>query len=565
MAKLENLLCELRELNLPNGQFVIFGSGPMGIRRLREINDIDVIVTPDLWKQLIDNYDPIDHDHGLKKITIGKVEILNGSYPNVGSIEELIADADLIDGLPFVQLAKVLDWKRLRCELKDQQDIPIIENFLLGREELNIEHLPGTREQRVFVGGQYDFMPTLREIARFIKEFSYPKEIKGPGCRHWEPIIPADYPIPLRQTMDEDLRMVRQCRYAIFDLSDLGAQLVELQEARQNPTSISSLIVYPARERRNQPHRGRKTVLSFSLPHFGYLSYDELKGIVWRFLTGAVTKRDVSPRIIHDPALDKEMRRARILTGEGNLNEAQKVLLDLREHDLYKSTLEPSLQLAVIGKRKKDEALMNDALTYARILARSDGTNTGEVCYYEGVIDFFDNDWSKVIGHLSKAEQMLPDDGRVLQLLGLALYMEDKEKNLDLAIDKAQKALSDHNMPDPLVPIHAMNDLAWYYCDKVLRDNRQDLLDEAYELSRELPKYDQVFRRTDAAWLDTCGHVARLKAESLHKSNKTDDAIELLLDGLKALDDAVLREPQNEGVRERRDEAHEFARKLGIE
>jgi hypothetical protein len=38
------------------------------------------------------------------------------------------------------------------------------------------EGLPGKREQRVFIGGQYDFMPTLRELARFVHEISSPEK-----------------------------------------------------------------------------------------------------------------------------------------------------------------------------------------------------------------------------------------------------------------------------------------------------------------------------------------------------------------------------------------------------
>src|SRR5712692_594023 len=104
------------------------------------------------------------------------------------------------------------------------------------------ETLPGSREERVFVGGQYDFMPTLRAIAQFILDISSPEKT-------FYPIIPLGYKIKVEETMDRDLEMLVRCRYAIFDLSDLGAQLIEMQVARQNPTAIQTLIVYPVRER----------------------------------------------------------------------------------------------------------------------------------------------------------------------------------------------------------------------------------------------------------------------------------------------------------------------------
>ena len=135
------------------------------------------------------------------------------------------------------------------------------------------ESLPGSREQRVFVGGQYDFMPTLRVIAQFICDISSPEKT-------FYPVIPLDFKIEEEETMDRDLEILARCKYAIFDLSDLGAQLVEMQEARQKQTAIETLLVYPVRERRNEPVRGRRTVLSFGLPHFGYSTFHELKGIV---------------------------------------------------------------------------------------------------------------------------------------------------------------------------------------------------------------------------------------------------------------------------------------------
>src|SRR2546422_386276 len=106
--------------------------------------------------------------------------------------------------------------------------------------------------------------------------------------------------------MPLDLEILNRCRYAIFDLTDLGAQLVEMQEAKQK--KIRSLLVYPVRERRNEPERGRRTVLSFDLPHFGYTNFAELRGCVWRFLTDGPAGRDVYPRTRFDPILDNDSR-----------------------------------------------------------------------------------------------------------------------------------------------------------------------------------------------------------------------------------------------------------------
>ena len=43
-----NYLDELKQFNLTEGKYVIFGSGPLAIRGLWENHDIDILVTEDL-------------------------------------------------------------------------------------------------------------------------------------------------------------------------------------------------------------------------------------------------------------------------------------------------------------------------------------------------------------------------------------------------------------------------------------------------------------------------------------------------------------------------------------
>ncbi len=41
----KELFKKVKNLNLPIGDYALFGSAPMGIRGLRECHDIDIIVT----------------------------------------------------------------------------------------------------------------------------------------------------------------------------------------------------------------------------------------------------------------------------------------------------------------------------------------------------------------------------------------------------------------------------------------------------------------------------------------------------------------------------------------
>jgi hypothetical protein len=46
----------VRDLDLPVGQYAITSSGPIGVREIREIGDIDLVVDDDLWNELASAY-----------------------------------------------------------------------------------------------------------------------------------------------------------------------------------------------------------------------------------------------------------------------------------------------------------------------------------------------------------------------------------------------------------------------------------------------------------------------------------------------------------------------------
>lgn len=125
---------DIKALHLPIGEYAITGSGPLGIRNLREINDIDIIVSSTLWDALSEKYGVIDTGV-IKKIIFprGIIEAMGeNSFYSVPHdafaplISERILHADIIEGLPFESLEHVLYYKRKMGREKDLQDIRII-------------------------------------------------------------------------------------------------------------------------------------------------------------------------------------------------------------------------------------------------------------------------------------------------------------------------------------------------------------------------------------------------------------------------------------------------------
>lgn len=132
-AKLE----ELRKLQLPKGHFAITGSGPLGIRRLREINDIDLIVDQGLWDDLVKKYGIIEVKE-VKKIVIpgGLIEIFGPEsfgMDSSPSVTERIAEADIIDDLPFESLKHNIHFKKMMGREKDFRDLSLIQRYLQKR------------------------------------------------------------------------------------------------------------------------------------------------------------------------------------------------------------------------------------------------------------------------------------------------------------------------------------------------------------------------------------------------------------------------------------------------
>jgi hypothetical protein len=128
----------LREFNLPNDHYGIIGSGPLGIRNIKEIGDIDIIVTPKLLAILDEKYGITD-ENGVKKIVLpgGIVEAFwEGSFysapadDKAPTIASRIANAEIINGLPFDSIENVLYYKRKDAREKDLKDIILIEQWM---------------------------------------------------------------------------------------------------------------------------------------------------------------------------------------------------------------------------------------------------------------------------------------------------------------------------------------------------------------------------------------------------------------------------------------------------
>lgn len=127
----------LKKLKLPLDQYAITGSGPLGIRNLRKISDIDIVVSSELKNAITKKYGVTD-DGKVQKVVFpgGSITAFwKGSFytqpqdPQAPTTEEIILRAEIIEGLPFASLEDILYFKRKMKRDKDLNDIALVEKW----------------------------------------------------------------------------------------------------------------------------------------------------------------------------------------------------------------------------------------------------------------------------------------------------------------------------------------------------------------------------------------------------------------------------------------------------
>jgi hypothetical protein len=123
----------LKRLGLPLGQYVVFGSGPMAAYGIRDSDDIDLLVTADLYQNLKAEGWGIKHwPDGVEYLAQDNVEVADswnyGSYHP--SADDIITQAVMMNGIPYAPLTEVLAWKKAFGRPKDLIDVQLIEDYL---------------------------------------------------------------------------------------------------------------------------------------------------------------------------------------------------------------------------------------------------------------------------------------------------------------------------------------------------------------------------------------------------------------------------------------------------
>lgn len=133
----DNLVTAVESLNFDEEDYIIVGSGILGMLELREIEDIDIVVSQDIF----DNIQALNK-WGVKKFADGSHYLTKDIF-EIGldwdskdckpNLTELKKDQILIQGIPFINLLRLKSWKLIKGRDKDLIDIKLIDDYLKNK------------------------------------------------------------------------------------------------------------------------------------------------------------------------------------------------------------------------------------------------------------------------------------------------------------------------------------------------------------------------------------------------------------------------------------------------
>ncbi len=127
----------VEQLDLPKGQYCLFGGSSLAIRNIRPTYDIDLYVTQKLYGELkkqgweeikLDNFMP----YLYKKFSKFECEAFTTYNKNdrwIPKIKDYIESPEVVEGIPFMPLKELYDWKADTARFKDLADNKLIEAY----------------------------------------------------------------------------------------------------------------------------------------------------------------------------------------------------------------------------------------------------------------------------------------------------------------------------------------------------------------------------------------------------------------------------------------------------
>jgi len=120
----------IEQLHFPQDSFMVVGSGILNALHIRTSNDIDLIISEELFYILKDRgWQIAKREDGTLKITYKQFECMTDWYGK--TLKAMLKDAFFIDDIPYMSLDDVYEWKRRLGRPKDITDLQLIKKYRL--------------------------------------------------------------------------------------------------------------------------------------------------------------------------------------------------------------------------------------------------------------------------------------------------------------------------------------------------------------------------------------------------------------------------------------------------
>ena len=127
------LFDQLRQLDLPTGDYAVFGSAPLAVREIiPTCNDLDILCRGAVWETVCQaGTTEFLPDYNVTIASFYGDKVTFGTTWGIGEfdIDELIDTAEIIDSLPFVRIEHVIGYKTIRSSAKDLLHLKALEEF----------------------------------------------------------------------------------------------------------------------------------------------------------------------------------------------------------------------------------------------------------------------------------------------------------------------------------------------------------------------------------------------------------------------------------------------------
>lgn len=131
-----NIIEETKRVGLPFGEYLVVGSGILGALGIREIKDVDLLVTPKVFDELLGRgwkSEEIEIQGRMRqRLVSGSAEAYKDFYlyDEAQDVYKMIGEAEMIEGIPFMTLPQLLKMKQSLGRQKDLDDIKLINKYL---------------------------------------------------------------------------------------------------------------------------------------------------------------------------------------------------------------------------------------------------------------------------------------------------------------------------------------------------------------------------------------------------------------------------------------------------